>query len=162
MVCRWQLVNAKDMDVFRHVSLVIRVPAVQLVVHRETCSSRLISAYALMDIIWNHLSATSVLQLVKHAKILPDNAYPAIHHSIGKLTIRPVSVRKAILRRINNKNAKNVIHYVKLVQWFQQFVQVAAFSCAENWITINAFACKDIMKLANYPVFSAHRLARHV
>ena len=51
MVCRWQLVNAKDMDVFRHVSLVIRVPAVQLVVHRETCSSRLISAYALMDII---------------------------------------------------------------------------------------------------------------
>ena len=38
MVCRSELINVKDQDVFPHVNLVILVPAVQLVVHLDICS----------------------------------------------------------------------------------------------------------------------------
>ena len=71
-------------------------------------------------------------------------------------------LRRCILKKINNKNARNVIPFVKHAQWYQQFVQVVVYNYVENLTTINVFACKDIMKLANYLVFNAHKHVKPV
>ena len=84
MVWRWVLVSAMDQDAFLLANLVIWVAVVQHVVHREIWSLKLINAFVWMGITWNRLNVINAHTLVKPAKILLDNASPAIHHNLEK------------------------------------------------------------------------------